>query len=193
MKANRHTLHMLLGFMALFACEYMYAADAPNTVDVTTQVRQAVKGNSLSIRADTNVLGDPVPSTQKRLKVEYTINNVANSKVVMEGALLEVRPPTGARLAVTKAVYGDLTDEKKVDVTAAVAASARGNKLSLPVNNETMGGDPASTTVKTLAVTYFVGGKAGKATAGEFTTLSLPSSSDGTGKLIILSAIYGDL
>ena len=193
MKKNTRLISVALCSVALLAWRPARADDAPDTVDVSTKVQQAVKGNVLVIKADTSVLGDPIPNTQKRLKVEYTVNGVAESKTVMEGGTLEVHPSSGTKLVVTRAVYGDLTSERKVDVTGVLAEAVRGDKLSLVVNNETMGGDPAPTTLKTVEVHYTVGGKVGKATVGEFNPLVLPSPADGTGKLVILSASYGDL
>lgn len=193
MKRNNRFALIIFCSTALLICGGVHADDAPNTLDVTKKVQQAVKGNLLIIKADTGDLGDPIPNTQKRLKVEYTANGVAGSKVVMEGGVLEIHSPAGAKLAVTKAIYGDLTNERKVDVTRALTEAVQGDKVSLVVNNETMGGDPAPTTLKTLEVTYTVNGKAGKATVSEFNTLVLPLSADTNGKLVILSAIYGDL
>ena len=179
--------------LALFTLGVARADDAPNTLDVTKKVQLAVKGGALVMKADTDFLGDPAPGTQKKLKVEYTVDGVAASKVVMESGVLDIHPPTGEKLAVTKAVYGDLPDEKKVDVTARLTDAIQDDKLSLGVNNETLGGDPAPTVVKTLGVKYTVGGKPGKTTVGEFTTLVLPPASEKPGKLVILSATYGDL
>ena len=193
MKPNHCLAFIVLSSLALFSHGHLYADDAPGTLDVTKKVQQEVKGNALTIKADTAVLGDPLPNTQKRLKVDYTVNGVGSSKVVMEGGTLEVHPNKGAKLVVTRATYGDLQDEKKVDVTKVVSDAVQGDKLTLVVNNENLGGDPASTVVKKLEVTYTVGGKAGTAKADEYGTLSLPSPTDPAGKLIILSATYGDL
>ncbi len=152
-----------------------------------------VAGNTLTVAASNDLGGDPAPTLNKKLKVEYTINDTADSKVVFEGATLEVHAPKGAKLAVTKATYGDLQSEQKVDVTRVVTNAVQGDKLSLGVNNETLGGDPASTVVKKLEVSYTVDGKACKTTANEFDTLTLPLSTDGNGKLVIVSATYGAL
>ena len=193
MRQNHHAIRALLCGGILLAQQLAHAGDAPSTFDVTNQVRRMVEGNSLSIKADTAVFGDPAPDTQKKLKVDYTVDDSANSKVVMEGGSLEIHPKAGAKLAVNKATYGDLTDEKRVDVTPLVAAAVQGERITLDVNNGAMGGDPAPTTVKTLEVTYTIGGRIGKATAAEYSTLTVPQPTDAPGKLVILGAIYGDL
>ena len=182
--------------LALFTCRVVRADDTPATggsTDVTKLVQQAVTGNSLSLPVNNDLGGDPAPTLKKKLKVEYTINGTAEAKVVFEGSVLEVRAPKGAKLAVTKATYGDLKDEQKVDVTRVLADAVQGDKLNMGVNNETLGGDPAPTTVKKLEVDYTVGGKAGKASVGEFDTLDLPAPGEGAGKLVIVHAIYGAL
>ena len=122
--------------MALLAYGDLHTDDTSSALDVTQKIQQAVEGNYLFIKADTGLLGDPVPNTQKRLKVEYTVNGAAGSKVVMEGGSLEVHPSAGEKLIVIKAVYGDLTGERKVDVTKVLANAVRGDKVTLDVNNE---------------------------------------------------------
>ena len=161
--------------------------------DVTKQVQAMVVGNSLSVTANNDLGGDPAPTLTKKLKVDYTVNGAAESKVVLEGGTLEVHAPKGKKLAVAKAVYGDLQNESKVDVTKAVSDAVQGDKLTLGVNNETLGGDPATTVVKKLEVEYTVNGKASKTIANEFDTLTLPLPTDSTGKLVIVSATYGAL
>ena len=194
MKRKNRPVLVVLCSIAFFACGAVRADDAPGgSTDVTKQVQGAVSGNSLTIDVNNDAWGDPAPTLKKKLKVDYTVNGTAESKVVLEGGVLQVHPPKGAKLVVTKATYGDLPSEQKVDVTKVVASTVQGDKLSLAVNNEILGGDPAPTSVKKLEVSYTVDGKPGKVTANEFDTLVLPSSSEGTGKLVILSATYGVL
>ena len=194
MKQKNRPVLVALCSIALFTCGAVHADDAPGgSLDVTKQVQQTVSGNSLTIDVNNDLGSDPAPTLKKKLKVDYTVDGVADSKVVLEGGTLEVHPPKGAKFAVTKAVYGDLQNEQKVDVTKVVTDAVQADKLSLGVNNEVLGGDPAPTTVKKLEVSYTVDGKPGKVTANEFDTLVLPSSTDGTGKLVIISATYGAL
>ena len=193
MKRKNHLAFAALCSVSLLACGLARGQDVPKTEDVTKQVEQAVMGNSLTIIANNDLAGDPAPTLTKKLKVEYTVNGTADSKAVLEGGTLEIHPPKGAKFVVTKAVYGELPDEQKVDVTKKVTDAIQGDKLNLGVNNGTLGGDPAPTVVKKLEVSYTVGGKAGKVTADEFDTLVLPTAADGTGKLVILSATYGAL
>ena len=191
MKQNNRLALAALCSIALFACGVVHADDA--ATDVTKQFQATVAGNSLAVIANNDLGGDPAPTLTKKLKVDYTVNGTADSKVVFEGTTLEIHAPKGAKLAVTKAIYGDLQGEQKVDVTKAVANGVQGDRLTLGVYNEILGGDPASTVVKKLLVNYTVDGKACKATASEFDTLTLPLSTDGTGKLVIVSATYGAL
>ena len=191
MKPKNRFVSVAVCSLALFTCGLVHADDAPGTTDVTKLVQLAVAGNALTINVNNDIGGDPAPTLTKKLKVEYTINGTADSKVVLEGGVLEVKAPKGAKLVVTKAVYGDLKDEQKVDVTGVLTKAIQDDKLSVGVNNEVFGGDPAPTVVKALQVSYTVGGKAAKTTVQEFETLSLPQSTDGSGKLVIVSAIYG--
>ena len=193
MKQKNLLVPAVLCSIALFAGGVVRADDAPGTADVTNQVQQAVAAGALTITASNDLTGDPAPTLTKKLKVEYTINGTASSKVVFEGGVVEVHAPKGAKLVVTKATYGDLKDEQKVDVTKALTDAIQGGKLSLGINNETLGGDPAPTIVKKLEVNYTVGGKAAKTTIDEFQTLNLPLPADGKGNLVIVDATYGAL
>ena len=182
--------------LAVFASrEVTRAQDAPGgTSDVTKTVQQVVRDNSLEVTANNDAMGtDPASTYIKKLRVDYTINGVADSKTVMEYSTLKLHPAHGAKLVVTKAVYGDLPSEQKIDVTGVVTDAVQGNKISLPGNNESLHGDPAPGGGKALEVNYTVGGKAGKVVVSEGETLALPLSKDGTGPLAVVSATYGVL
>lgn len=167
------------------------AADGTGTFDVTNAVRQAVQNNSLTLVVNNDVYGDPAPTVVKKLKVEYTLNGVANTKVLVEYSTLSIHPPKGVKLAITKATYGDLPNEHAIDVTSVLTGAIQSDKISLPVNNEAFHVDPASGVGKKLEVNYTVGGKPGKATVGEGETLTLPQPGEGAGNLVIVSATYG--
>ncbi len=86
--------------------------------------------------------------------------SAAESQAV-EGALAgvcarDVRK-TPARVAILKAVYGDLPDGRSADVTAKVAAKVQAGEASFTADNALFG-DPASGKVKSLAVTYSANG-----------------------------------
>jgi len=80
-------------------------------------------------------------------------------------------------LAITKAEYG--SDDHFADVTARLRDAAHGNHISIDINNETMGGDPALGVQKALRVTYTLGGQEHQVKLGENASLDLPP---GTGK-----------
>ncbi|HUZ08239.1 MAG TPA: family 78 glycoside hydrolase catalytic domain, partial [Candidatus Paceibacterota bacterium] len=75
-------------------------------------------------------------------------------------------------VAIVKADYG--TGQQTNDVTGIVAGKLKGNSLSLVVNNEIFGGDPAPKQVKQLHVVYTIDGEKHEATAAEGTTLAIP-------------------
>ncbi len=74
------------------------------------------------------------------------------------------------------------------DVTALVAAAVKDGKVSLRVENDVLGGDPAFNVVKSLRVDYRVGGKDETRTVGEKAVLELAGAD-----LKIVSAKYGAL
>jgi len=61
-----------------------------------------------------------------------------------------------------------------LDVTSRLRGMVAGNRLSLRVDVETLGSDPAPGIAKTLMVRYRFNGREGDAFAGDFSTLSLP-------------------
>ncbi len=58
--------------------------------DVTEQVADLVRKNSLSIKADNETFGDPAEGVVKRLRVDYLFDGVKGSKTVAEGETLSV-------------------------------------------------------------------------------------------------------
>ncbi|MBN1853315.1 MAG: HEAT repeat domain-containing protein [Pirellulales bacterium] len=60
--------------------------------DVTKQVTDAVVGDSISIAADNQLAGDPIPNVEKKLRVEYTLDGLLHTKSVPEGMILEIQP-----------------------------------------------------------------------------------------------------
>jgi len=75
-------------------------------------------------------------------------------------------------LRITRALYG--TGKHIVDVTAQLNSQIRQGRLSIPVNNYTMGGDPYRNRTKTLQVSYTIDGRPSQATLNEGDFLQLP-------------------
>ena len=102
-------------------------------------------------------------------------------------------PPSPAKLAIVKAVYGDLPNGDSADVTAKVAAMVKDNTLKVDASNDLFG-DPAEGIIKKLRVDYTLDGVSGTKTVGEEDTLTLPADEKPlVGKLVIVKAVYGDL
>jgi hypothetical protein len=80
-------------------------------------------------------------------------------------------------LAIIQAKYG--AADREADVTARLRDALRDNQLTLDVNNQTMGGDPALGLPKTLRVTYIQHGKTQRIEVGENAAMHLPA---GTGR-----------
>jgi hypothetical protein len=83
-------------------------------------------------------------------------------------------PPGQAQLFIVTARWG--TPANQVDVSDRLRSFIRNGRLSTAVNKVTMGSDPAPGAVKTLWVTYTVGGRAAQqqTTAREGTQLNIP-------------------
>ena len=97
--------------------------------------------------------------------------------------------PLVGKLVVVKAVYGDLPDGQKTDVTDKVKEMVKDDRLSVEASNDNFG-DPADGVVKKLKVDYTVGGVARSRTVNEGETLTVSGRKS---KLVIKKATYGDL
>jgi hypothetical protein len=95
------------------------------------------------------------------------------------------------QLVIRQAVYGDLPEGGKTDVTKIVSAFVRDGQLRIEAANNLFG-DPAEQVGKTLKVAYELNGEAGEVSVREGETLLLPTPVL-KGELTILSAEYGDL
>jgi hypothetical protein len=148
--------------------------------DVTEKVAAMVKDNALSVEASNDNFGDPAEGVVKKLKVDYTVGGVAASKTVDEGETLTIAPvqnPVASKLVIKKAVYGDLPDGGKTDVTEKVAAMVKDGALSVEATNENFG-DPAEGVVKKLKVDYTFDGKEKSKTVDENETLTISNKGE---------------
>jgi hypothetical protein len=80
--------------------------------------------------------------------------------------------PSSGQLMITRAIYGDLPDGAKTDVTEKVKAMVKDNHLTVEASNENFG-DPASGVAKSLEVDYTIGKVSYIKTADEDQTLSI--------------------
>src|SRR5206468_12322750 len=126
-----------------------------HTSDVTSRLNSQLRGDQLNLQVDNNTMGgDPAPGQVKTLTVEYTLNGRNERSIVREGDML--RLPNGAttqsNLRIDRATYG--ADYQTLDVTSRLNSQIQGDQLSVPVNRNTMGGDPAPGLAKSLTVQY---------------------------------------
>ena len=75
-------------------------------------------------------------------------------------------------LQITRAYYG--LNNRTMDVTRTLQSMARNGSLVVPVNNNTMGGDPARGADKVLTVIYRFQGRERTSTVKEGNTLRIP-------------------
>jgi hypothetical protein len=151
-----------------------YYGDLPDgaKTDVTEKVTAMVKDNALSVEASNDNFGDPADGITKKLKVDYTIDGKAKSKIINEGETLKLTAKP-SKIVIKKAFYGDLPDGAKTDVTEKVADMLNGDTLSVEATNTNFG-DPVEGTGKKLKIDYtFDGGKEQSKTVDENQTLTI--------------------
>ena len=95
-------------------------------------------------------------------------------------------PANNPKLVITSAVYGDLENEKTVDVVKKVAAAVKDNNLNLTVNKDAFG-DPAPGAAKKLKVGYTLDGLYYSKTVSDGDVCDIST------RLFIKKAVYGDL
>lgn len=157
------------------------------TVDVTTILQNRVQGNSLQFDVPGTQLGDPAPGLLKELVVIYQYAGQTREVRARDGQRLRapgdiavprppqpaaqpVPPPTG--LKIVSAQYG--AGSRVMDVTALLTARVAADRLTVPVDNNNMGGDPMRGADKVVNVTYEWNGQRYTASAKEGQTLRLP-------------------
>jgi 6-phosphogluconate dehydrogenase (decarboxylating) len=144
--------------------------------DVTAKVSGMVKDNELTVDATNENFEDPAEGIVKKLKVEYTVDGVAHSKTVNELETLAISGKP-SRLVIRKALYGDLPDGAKTDVTEKVSDKIKDDALTVEATNENFG-DPADGITKKLKVDYTFEGKEKSKTVSENETLTISSKGD---------------
>ncbi len=88
-----------------------------------------------------------------------------------------VPPAPKAKLVIKKAVYGDLPDGGKIDVTEKVAKMVKDDALSVEATNDNFT-DPADGIVKKLKVDYTFDGKDKSKTVDENETLTISKTGE---------------
>ena len=97
---------------ANFKSNWKSAVVAPETpndkvVDVTEQLRAAIRNGALSVKSGNDIGGDPAYNTVKTLRVQYTLDGAAKTQNVAEDQTLKL-PGDGqtGKLVIVKATYG---------------------------------------------------------------------------------------
>ena len=174
--------------LEIVRAEYgVLSARLPDAVDVTEELRRAVRDNRLSIRATNDIAGDPAPNIVKQLWVQYAVGDQVFAKTVGEGDLLEIPEPGQGEgtLEIRRAIYGALPEHpeemgrpRTVDVTDLLRARVTDNALTVRADNS-LAGDPVPYVVKQMRVDYTLDGEPYTKIVSENEVLTLP---DGTEK-----------
>jgi hypothetical protein len=177
---------------ALRVTRASYGAGLRGRADVTSAVASMVTANTLEFTVDGNVLGaDPAPGTVKTLTVDYEWNGQRLTATAKDGEVLRVNKAApaaaaGGALRILRASYSG-GRRAAADVTRIVTERVSGDFLELTVSGDTLGGDPAPGTVKTLTVEYEWNGQRQTATARDLETLVIPAVTS----LSVVRASYG--
>ncbi len=81
--------------------------------------RPMLASGTIPIEATNGNFGDPAPNRFKKLRVEYTLDGSKQQQTVDEGETLTLTAKPG-QVTIEKAIYGDLPDGDKRDVTEEV-------------------------------------------------------------------------
>jgi hypothetical protein len=169
-------------------------------MDVTNQVRRLLNGNGVIMVNNDTMGGDPAYGAYKTLRIQATnVRGQSQQFTYREGSTINAgqfsnngRPggpgypgnpgypppnpgyPGGGNgsLQITRAYYG--LNNRTMDVTQLLRGMARNGTLAVPVNNNTMGGDPARGGDKVLTVIYRFQGQERTSTVKEGNLLRIP-------------------
>ncbi len=170
-------------------------------VDVTARLNSQIRDGQLSLRVTNDTMGrDPVEEHRKQLTVWYVYRGRTATVTVAEKSVLTLpagNPSYLGNLVIMRAQYG--ADYRFRDVTALLNSRLQGDQLSMRINNDSMGGDPAPDRAKILTVSYEYNGQPGQVVVNERDTLTLPGAGNGGGwnwpggggQLQIMRAMFG--
>ncbi len=147
-------------------------------------MRRLVNGPNFRVN-NTSMRGDPARGKDKALRIHARNGNgQMRDFIYQEGQTVDSRQFTGGgfpgnfpgngnrNLNIVQASYG--AGNRRGDVTGRLQSMVRNNRLSVLVNNSTMGGDPAIGQPKDLQVTYVYLGQRRSKNIGEGGNLTLP-------------------
>jgi hypothetical protein len=156
--------------------------------DVTSRLNSQVQNGQLHMQVNNDTMGgDPARNSAKTLRVEYTYGGRPLQVIVNENSQL-ILPNTynssdaynnSGRLQINRAQYG--TNSQYADVTSRLSSQVQNDQLNIRVNNDTMGGDPARSSTKTLRVNYTYDGRTNEILLNENDQLNLPGNHNGGG------------
>jgi hypothetical protein len=157
-----------------------------NFADVTAQVRSMVRGDDLNMPVNTATFGvDPFRGDGKLLRIYYRRNGQFYHREWRDGAVAQIGlgkagrgrdgfSPTPTALHITFAVYG--MGAQVMDVTGLLQTRIANNRVDLPINNASLGGDPAPQVAKQFRINYEYGGVPYEITLNENDVLHLPDA-----------------
>ena len=169
------------------------SAGAVGYSDVTAIVTGLVTNNQLNFVANNTTMGgDPALNIAKTLQVTFQLNGGTNQTLSFaENAAVQIGGG-GQALTIIQALYGNSARFPGLgytNATALVASLVKNNQLNFVANNTTMGGDPAYGIVKTLQITFTLGGTHQTLAFAENATVQIGG---GGQALTIIQALYGN-
>ena len=166
--------------------------------DVADQVRSLVQGDDLNIPVNPATFGlEPRPGDAKVLRIYSRRNGQFYHREWREGAMARIGlggagrgkgtfAPPATSLHITFAAYG--MGNRVMDVTGLLQSRVVNNRLDVPINNSSFGGDPAPATPKQFRINYEYGGVPYEITLNENEVLHLPDAGMAPGAGVVGSA-----
>lgn len=159
--------------------------------DITAPLNAEIRDGRLNIPVRNDTMGgDPARNRPKTLRIWYTFRGKQFMQVLNENDFLNLpgrealgpddrdrdrghdRDDDHHDLVINRAIYG--AGNRQNDITAPLNAEIRDGRLRLPVENGSMGGDPARNQPKVLQVWFTYNGRQDMVTLNEHSYLELP-------------------
>ena len=147
------------------------AGAIPTLIEATEDKDEAIRVASLKLLGDVAGLKE-FPAIVGLLVKAKTAAEMRAAERALSGMCSRLAEPASGKVVIRKAVYGDLPDGKKADVTRKVAAMVKRGALKIEASNGNFG-DPAQGTPKKMTIDFTADGIAMTKTCGESDSITL--------------------
>jgi len=169
--------------LEILSASYGSLQCGPGLADVTEPLRRLIRDGRLETIDYRDFAGDPSPNMAKKMRVDYTVGGQSHTVTVTEHQILQL-PQAGdgpGELSIVRGIYGGVLPDKVevlplalADITARVSQKVHDGHITVRVDKDLAGGDPAPQKPKKLWLKYAIDGVLGNLVLDDGNELRLP-------------------